>query len=77
MEIVWVIRVVGTLMILAGLWTFVKRPAKYDREGNRGFSGQLTGWTALLAGATNIAIGALLIVNSQGLAEWVTRVIRG
>jgi hypothetical protein len=74
-EIVWGWRVMGTFMILAGLWTFWKRSAKYGIDG-RAFSGQLTGWAAIFAGMTNIAIGALLIANSKTLAAWVGRVIR-
>ena len=73
-EIVLGFRVMGTFMILAGLWTFWKRPAKYGPDG-RAFSGQLTGWSAIFAAMTNIAIGALLIANAKYLAAWVARVI--
>jgi hypothetical protein len=74
-EIAWGWRVMGTFMILAGLWTFWKRPTKYGIDG-RAFSGQLTGWAAIFAAMTNVAIGALLIANSKNLAAWVAGVIR-
>jgi len=75
LEVAWGFRVMGAFMILAGLWTFWKRPAKRGADGNRAFSGQLTGWAAIFARAANIAVGALLIANAKTLAAWVARVI--
>ena len=72
-EVVWGFRVMGTFMILSGLWTLWKRPARYGPEG-RAFSGQLTGWSAIFAGMAKIAVGALLIANAKYLAAWVASV---
>ena len=73
-EIVLGWRVMGTFMILAGLWTFWKRPAKYGVDG-RAYSGQLTGWAAIIAGVADVGIGILLITYAKTLAGWVARVI--
>jgi len=76
-EAAWIARVIGALLILHGLWTFLKRPAKRDRDGNRTYSGQVTGWNAIAVGVLDVVTGALLIVYATNLAAWIGRVVHG
>jgi hypothetical protein len=76
-DVVWIVRVIGALLIVHGLWTFLKRPAKRGRDGNRTYSGQMTGWNAIAVGVVDIVTGALLIAYSTNLAAWFGRVMHG